>query len=96
MFAYSLENTFNSQHGDTDSGMYSMTSSVTLRSSSFIPPDPDLEVEESLPSLDEVIPKPDFKKLKPKEKKRQDVINGEINRSNHNELKSVHGWIPVI
>jgi len=38
--------------------------------------DSDLEVEPELPALDAVIPKDLLKKLKPKEKKRQEVING--------------------
>ena len=38
--------------------------------------DSDYDVENELPSLDASIPKDQLKKLKPKEKKRQDVING--------------------
>lgn len=40
--------------------------------------DSDFEVEVELPSLDKVIPKEMLKKLKPKDKKRQDVLNGEF------------------
>lgn len=39
--------------------------------------DSDLEVEESMPSLENVIPKELLKKMKPKEKKLQEVINGQ-------------------
>jgi len=38
--------------------------------------DSDLDTESDLPPLDDVIPKEMLKKLKPKEKKRQDIING--------------------
>ena len=38
--------------------------------------DPDLETEMELPPLDTVIAKDLLRKLKPKEKKRQEVING--------------------
>ena len=38
--------------------------------------DPDLDVEAELPSLDSTIPRDVYKKLKPKEKKRQEVLNG--------------------
>lgn len=38
--------------------------------------DSDLDVEESLPSLDDVIPKDVLRKMKPKEKKLHEVING--------------------
>lgn len=38
--------------------------------------DSDFETEADLPSLDSVIPKEHLKKMKPKEKKRQEVING--------------------
>ena len=41
------------------------------------PLDADFDVEPDLPSLDQVIPKDILKKLKPKDKKRQDVLNGE-------------------
>lgn len=47
---------------------------MSLAKSSFS--DSDLEAEADLPSLDSIIPKEQFKKLKPKEKKRQEVING--------------------
>lgn len=47
---------------------------MSLGKSSFS--DSDLEAEADLPSLDSIIPKEQFKKLKPKEKKRQEVING--------------------
>ena len=39
--------------------------------------DSDLEVEESMPPLDNVIRKELLRKMKPKEKKLQEVINGE-------------------
>jgi len=39
--------------------------------------DSDFETEADLPPLEAVISKELLKKLKPKEKKRQDVINGE-------------------
>jgi len=38
--------------------------------------DPDLDTEVELPPLEAVIPKELLRKLKPKEKKRQEVING--------------------
>ena len=38
--------------------------------------DSDFEVESELPPLDAFIPKDVLRKLKPKEKKRQEVING--------------------
>ena len=38
--------------------------------------DSDLETEQELPGLDTVLSKDQIKKLKPKEKKRQEVING--------------------
>jgi len=38
--------------------------------------DPDLNTEAELPRLEDVIPKELLRKLKPKEKKRQEVING--------------------
>jgi len=38
--------------------------------------DSDLETEADLPSLEAMIPKELLRKLKPKEKKRQEVING--------------------
>lgn len=38
--------------------------------------DSDFEVEESMPSLDVVIKKEQLRKMKPKDKKRQEVING--------------------
>lgn len=38
--------------------------------------DSDLEVEESMPPLDNVIRKDLLRKMKPKEKKLQEVING--------------------
>lgn len=44
--------------------------------------DPDFDVELEMPSLESVIPKETLKKLKPKEKKRQDVINGLYTISN--------------
>ena len=40
--------------------------------------DSDLEVEESMPPLDSVIRKELLRKMKPKEKKLQEVINGEL------------------
>ena len=40
--------------------------------------DPDFDIEAELPPLDQAIPKDRFKKLKPKEdRKQQEVINGE-------------------
>ena len=39
--------------------------------------DPDFDIEAELPPLDQAIPKDRFKKLKPKDKKRQEVINGD-------------------
>lgn len=39
--------------------------------------DSDLDTEADLPPLEAVIPRDMLRKLKPKEKKRQDVINGE-------------------
>jgi len=38
--------------------------------------DPDLDTKTELPPLEAVIPKECLRKLKPKEKKRQEVING--------------------
>jgi len=38
--------------------------------------DADMDVEPELPSLESIIPKEDLRKLKQKEKKRQEVING--------------------
>ena len=38
--------------------------------------DSDFEAEIELPPLDTIIPKDILRKLKPKEKKRQDVLNG--------------------
>jgi hypothetical protein len=38
--------------------------------------DSDLDTEPDMPSLDTVIPKDQLKKLKAKDKKRQEVING--------------------
>ena len=38
--------------------------------------DPDFDTEADLPPLESVIPKELLRKLKPKEKKRQEVING--------------------
>lgn len=35
-----------------------------------------MDVEPELPSLDKIIPKEDLRKMKQKERKRQDVING--------------------
>ena len=40
--------------------------------------DSDFETEAELPSLETFIPKDILKKLKPKEKKRQEVINGKM------------------
>ena len=40
--------------------------------------DSDLEVEESMPPLDSVIRKELLRKMKPKEKKLQEVINGKF------------------
>lgn len=42
----------------------------------IVPHDPDFDTEVELPPLDTVIPKDMLRKLKPKEKKRQEVING--------------------
>ena len=39
--------------------------------------DPDMDVEPELPSLEAIIPKEELRKLKQKEKKRQEVINGQ-------------------
>lgn len=39
--------------------------------------DPDLDVESELPPLKQLLPEEVLRKLKPKEKKRQEVINGE-------------------
>lgn len=62
-------------------------SSEGLNDLSVVPPagapqksqnsDSDFDVETELPLLESVIPKELFRKLKPKEKKRQEVINGE-------------------
>jgi hypothetical protein len=38
--------------------------------------DPDFDVEDHLPSLESVIPKDELRKMKAKERKRQEVING--------------------
>ena len=38
--------------------------------------DSDIEVEAELPSLEEMIPRDVWKKLRPKERKRQEVLNG--------------------
>ena len=38
--------------------------------------DAEYDVEAELPSLDSVIPKEELKKMKPKERKRQEFING--------------------
>lgn len=38
--------------------------------------DSDLDVEESMPSIDSILPKDVLRKMKPKEKKLQEVING--------------------
>jgi hypothetical protein len=46
---------------------------VSLRS---LEDDKDLDTELDMPPLENVIPKETLKKLKPKEKKRQEVING--------------------
>ncbi|WAR06695.1 ARHGC-like protein [Mya arenaria] len=43
--------------------------------------DSDFEVEAELPSLKQVLGEDTVRKLKPKEKKRQDVINGALNKS---------------
>ena len=40
--------------------------------------DSDVEEDTELPPLESIIPKDILKKLKPKEKKRQDVINGNL------------------
>jgi hypothetical protein len=48
-------------------------SMVSLRS---LEDDKDFEIESDMPPLENVIPKDILKKLKPKEKKRQEVING--------------------
>jgi len=40
--------------------------------------DPDFDSEAELPSLEAIIPKDSLRKLKPKEKKRQEVINGTL------------------
>jgi hypothetical protein len=40
--------------------------------------DPEFETELELPNLETVIPKEQLRKLKPKEKKRQEVINGNV------------------
>lgn len=40
--------------------------------------DPDFNTEVELPPLTDVIPKEFLRKLKPKEKKRQEVINGKL------------------
>lgn len=50
--------------------------SDAVTSSSHSLSDSDLETETDLPSLESIIPKEQFKKMKPKEKKRQEVING--------------------
>lgn len=49
--------------------------------------DSDFDVETELPLLESVIPKELFRKLKPKEKKRQEVINGE---SSLKQSRKVH------
>ena len=45
--------------------------------------DPDFDVEAELPPLDQAIPKDRLKRLKPKDKKRQEVINGESKPHNN-------------
>ncbi|ELU16616.1 hypothetical protein CAPTEDRAFT_220966 [Capitella teleta] len=49
--------------------------------------DSDLEMDSELPSLDTVIPKEVLKKLKPKEKKRQEVIN-ELFHTERNHVRN--------
>lgn len=57
----------------TVSSAVSDNSLVSLRS---LEDDKDLEIESDMPALETVIQKDVLKKLKPKEKKRQEVING--------------------
>ena len=54
-----------------------MSSTAQLQLSRHHHDDSDFEAEIELPPLDKIIPKDVLKKLKPKEKKRQDVLNGE-------------------
>ena len=54
-----------------------MSSTASLQLSRHHHDDSDFEAEIELPPLDKIIPKDVLKKLKPKEKKRQDVLNGE-------------------
>ena len=58
---------------------------VLQPSLSWTQDDSDFELEPELPPLDATIPKDVLKKLKPKEKKRQDVINGEETQG-HNSV----------
>lgn len=51
--------------------------------------DSDLELPQALPALDSTIPKAELKKLKVKEKKRQEVINGLLTLFNLSRYKFI-------
>ena len=54
-----------------------VTASISNRSVHLhVIDDPDFDTEAELPSLESTIPQSLLRKLKPKEKKRQEVING--------------------
>jgi len=59
--------------------MESPSTSMDTLTSQFLD-DSDIEVEAELPTLKQVLGEDTVRKLKPKEKKRQDVINGKSTR----------------
>ena len=77
---FSFENTYNHESFTDSIHSTSSSSHRPISSSTQMVPhdDSDFEVEVALPALEEVLAKDVLKKLKPKEKKRQDVINGEL------------------
>lgn len=69
----------------------------SLRTSSSIE-DSDLDVEESMPAIESLLPKDVLRKMKPKEKKLQEVVNGKYDQyissaaSSHSE-KCGFSWV---
>ena len=66
---------------DSPSNSNEVLNDLSLASRSSHQDDSDFDVEAELPTLDATIPKEVIKKLKPKEKKRQEVINGKLKQS---------------
>lgn len=57
--------------------------------------DSDFDVEPELPSLKQVLGEETVRKLKPKEKKRQDVINGKCQVSTHVLIEVYHCTVSI-